>query len=99
VTTKLVLIERVEKMNVIIICLQQSIGIVQRDPYAIDVNRREGRNYYNCKGFRHMAKNYKNRRVGNRIGEGRKLKYEQGRIEEENRSSNLKEEEDLIVFD
>ena len=59
---------------------------------AIDVDR--GRNYYNCGGFRHLARHCRNREVGNRIRNGRRLEYRQG-----NRQSDLKEEEDLIVFD
>jgi len=52
----------------------------------MDVNRRERRNCYNCGGFIHMARHCRNRGVGNRIEEGRRLEYggneEQKRIEE-----------------
>jgi len=37
----------------------------------------ENRNCYNCRGFGHLARNYRNRRTGGRIGKGRKLEYEQ----------------------
>ena len=37
----------------------------------------ENRNCYNCGGFGHLARNYRNRKIGGRIGEGRKLEYEQ----------------------
>ena len=40
------------------------MGQPKRDPNAIDVDRRENKNYYNCRGFRHMAKHCRNRRVG-----------------------------------
>jgi len=29
----------------------------------MDVDKRKNRNYYTCGGFRHMAKNYRNRRM------------------------------------
>jgi len=67
----------------------------------MDVDRRENRNYYSCGGFEHLARNYRNRRTGNRIGKGRRLEYEenkiQGRIEGGNRE-NLNEERDLILL-
>jgi len=57
----------------------------------MDVDR--GRNYYSCRGFGHIAKHCRNRRTGNRIGEGRKLEYggskRQGRVEEENGEQDL----------
>ena len=61
-------------------CSQQRVGFVQRNPYAIDVDRRERRDCYNCRGFGHMARNYRNRGVGNRIGEERRL--EDGKLRE-----------------
>jgi len=43
-----------------------------------------------------MARQYRNRRIGNRTGEGRRLEYgENGN----NGPSNLNGEGDLIVFD
>jgi len=35
------------------------------------------RNCYNCRRFGHIARNYRNRGTGNRIGEGRRLEYKQ----------------------
>jgi len=53
----------------------------------MDVDRRENRNCYICGGFGHLAKNYRNRR----IGMNRKMEVEQD-------NNNLKEEWNLIVF-
>jgi len=68
-------IEGVERMDAVMIHPQQRVGSTQRSPYAMDVDRRENRNCYSCGGFRHLARNYRNRRTGNRIGEGRRLEY------------------------
>jgi len=61
----------------------------------MEVDRKENRNCYSCRGFRHLARNCKNRRTENRIGEKR-LEYGGN---ENNGQSNLKGEGDLIVFD
>ena len=56
---------------------------------------RSNRNCYSCGGFGHLARNYRNRRTENRIGEGRRLEYggnvnnRQRRIEGGNRQQNL----------
>ena len=55
--------------------------------YTIDVDRRN-KNCYNCREFRHLARNCRNKDIGNRIGEGRRLEYGQ----ENNRQNNLNEE-------
>jgi len=34
-------------------------------------------NCYNYRGFGHLVRNYRNKKIGNRIGEGRRLKYGQ----------------------
>ena len=87
--------EGVKRMNVVMMWPQQRIEFVQRNPYAMDMDKREGRNCYNCRGFGYVARHYKNRGVENRIGEGRRLEYgnrennKQRRIEEENREQNL----------
>ena len=62
------------------------------------------RNCYNCRGFGHMVKHYRNWEIGNRIGKGRKLEYrenrnnKQQRIVEEGNSNNLNGDRDLIVL-
>jgi len=56
---------------------------------------RSNRNCYSCGGFGHLARNYRNRRIENRIGEGRRLEYRgnenngQRRIKGGNRQQNL----------
>jgi len=95
--------EGVERMNAVMMCPQQRVGDTQRNPYAMDVDRRERRNCYNCGGFGHMARYCRNRGIGNRIGKGRRLEYggnkRQRRIEGGNREQNLNGEQDLILLD
>ena len=43
---------------------QQRAGFPQRNPYAIDMDRRENRNCYTCGGFGHLARNCRNRGIG-----------------------------------
>jgi len=85
----LVPMEGVERMNMVITWPQQRIGFVQRNPYTMNMDRREGRNCYYYGEFRHIARHYRNRGVGNRIGKGRRLEYE-------NREQNLNRKRDLI---
>ena len=61
-------------MNIVIVHPQQRTGLYQRNPYTMDVDR-SNRNCYSCGGFGHLARNYRNRRIGDRIGEGRRLEY------------------------
>ena len=63
--------ERVERMNVIIVNPNQWAGFIPRqDSYSIDVNY--SRNYYNCREFGHLVRNYKNQKI---IEQERKLEY------------------------
>jgi len=95
VPTEPALIEGVERISIIIVHPQQRIGEVQQNSYIMEVNRRENRNCYSCRGFEHLVRNCRNRRIKNRIGEGRRLEY---RGNGSDRQSNLKEKKDLIVF-
>ena len=83
--------EGVERTDTVIIYPQQRVGGAQRSPYTMDVDRRENRNCYNCGGFGHLARNCRNKRTGNRIGDGRRLGYggneRQERIEGGNREN------------
>jgi len=87
VTTGPALIEGVERTNTVMVRpQQQGAGFPPKNSYAMDVDRRMNRNCYACKGFGHIAKNCRNQNMSmNR------------RMETEN--NNLKEEQDLIVFD
>jgi len=55
--------------------------------YAMKVDYE--RNYYNCGGFGHIVRNYRNRRI---IGQGKRINYEN------NGQSNLNKKESLIVL-
>jgi len=54
------------------------------------VDRRENQNCYNCRGFKYLVRNCRNRGTGNRIRDGRRLEY---------RQSNLNGKRDLVVLD
>ena len=103
VQTGLALIEGVERTNAVMACPQQRIGFAQCNSYAMDIDRRENRNCYNCRGFRYLARNCRNRE--NRIGEGRRLEYSgnknnrQRRVEGENGPESLNGNRDLILLD
>jgi len=77
--------EEVERTNAIMANPQQRAGFPQRNSYAMDVNRRENRNYYLCGGFGHLARNCKNREMGM----NRRIEVDQ------NNNSNLNREEGL----
>ena len=83
--------EGVERTDVVMICPQQRVGVAQRNPYAMNVDRE--RNCYACGEFGHMARHCRNRRIGNRIGEEKKLEYrrneKQRKIEGGNVEQNL----------
>ena len=59
------LMEGVERTNAAIVRpQQQGVEFPQRNPYAMDVDRRENRNCYTCGGFGHLARNCRNRGMG-----------------------------------
>jgi len=92
--------EGVEKMNIVIVYPNQRAGFVQCNLYTMDVDR-GNRNCYCYGEFGHLARNYRNRSIGNRIEEGRRLEYGNRRmIEKGNRQNNgnLNGDRDLIVL-
>jgi len=74
VPTEPALMERVERINMVMVCPNQRARSTQHNPYTMDINQ-GNRNCYNCGGFGHLARNCRNRGTGNRIGEGRRLEY------------------------
>jgi len=80
--------EGVERTNAVRVNPQQRAGFSQRNPYAMNVDRRKNRNCYVCGGFGHLARNCRNKGMGM----NRRMKVEQD-------NNNLKGEWDLIVFD
>jgi len=56
----------IERTNTAMATPQQRTGFSQRNPYAMDVDRRENRNCYVCGGFGHLARNCRNRGMTNR---------------------------------
>ena len=91
--------EGVERTNAAMATPQQRAGFPQRNPYAMDVDRRENRNCYACGGFGHMAHHCRNREQRGRVVENRRVEYGGGRIEEiPNFVNNLKEEENLELL-
>ena len=98
-TTGPVLMEGVERTNVVVIRGQeQGVGIPPRwDPYAMEVDH--GRNCYACGGFGHMAHHCRNRGRG-RPMEGRRMEYSGGQIKEiVDNANNLKGGENLELLD
>ena len=54
--------EEVERINAVIARpQQQGTGFSQRNPYTMNVNRRENRNCYAYRGFGHLARHCRNR--------------------------------------
>jgi len=91
--------EGVERTNIVIVHPNLRVGWVQRNSYAIEVDR-GNRNYYNCGGFGHLARNCRSRGIRNRIGEERKLEYGQRlKTEGNNEQCNLNGKGDLVVLD
>ena len=59
--------EGVERTNAVMVNPQQRARFPQRNPYAMDVDRRENRNCYACGGFGHLARNCRNRMTNRRM--------------------------------
>ena len=92
--------EGIEKTNAVVrgsgAGVGQDMGVSSRqDPYAMEVDR--GRNCYTCRGFRHMARHYRNR---GRLMRGRRIEIGgerfEGKIEQ---IGHLKEVENLEALD
>jgi len=45
----------------------------------MDIDRGKNWNCHNCGSFGHLARNFKNKRTENKIGEGRRLEYSNNR--------------------
>ena len=77
----------------------QRAGFAQYNSYAMNMDRKN-QNCHNCGGFRHLARNYRNRGTGNKIRERKRLEYRKRRIiEGENKNNNnLNGNKDLIVL-
>jgi len=89
----------VERTNVVMIHPNQREGFAQHNLYAIEVDR-GNRNCYNYGEFGHLARNCRNRRIKNRIGEGRRLEYRQRlAMKGNNRQCNLNRKGNLVIFD
>ena len=58
--------EGIEMTNTAMATPQQRTGFPQRNPYAMDVDRRENRNCYACGKFGHQTRNCRNREMTNR---------------------------------
>ena len=87
-----------ERTNKVIVCSNQWIGFTLYNLYAMNIDRRNY-NCYNCEGFRHLARNYRNRGTGGRIRENRRLEYrENEQRAKNNRQNNLNSKRDLIVL-
>jgi len=90
--TELALIEKVEKMNTVVVYPNQWAGFVpRRDSYTINIDR--GKNYYSCGEFRHLARNCRNWEI---VGQERRLEYGDNL---NNMNNNLNGKESMVVFD
>ena len=98
--------EGVKQINAIMVCPNQQAEFVPlQDLYAMEVDR-TNRNCYNCGGFRHIARQCRNRGTEERIREERRLRYRENRnnrqrlrIEGGNRQkNNLNRDKNLIAL-
>ena len=91
-------IKGVKRINAIIVCSNQRARSAQYNPYTMDVDQ-ENKNCYICREFSHLARNCRNKKIGNKIRENRRLEYGQRlRVEGNNRQNNLNREKDLVVL-
>ena len=66
--------EEVERTNMVIVHSSQQTEFAPYNLYTMEIDRRN-RNCYNCRRFGHLVRNYKNKRIGGRIGKDRRLEY------------------------
>jgi len=90
--------EGFKRTNAVVVRRQgqgQGAGVPpRRDPYTMEINRR--RNCCACGSFGHMARHCRNRSQRERVAEGRRLEYREGRIKGINEHlDNLKGVENL----
>ena len=64
----------------------------------MDMDRRENRNCYNYGGFGYLTRNCRNREIGGRIGEDKRLEYRQKLAIKGNNEQNLNGEGNLVVL-
>jgi len=64
--------------------------VLRHDLYIIEIDY--GRNYYSCRGFGYLARNYRNQRI---VRRERRLEYENNT----NTRNNLNGKEILVVLD
>jgi len=87
----------VERTNVVMVHSNQWIMFAPHNPYVMEVDHRN-RNCYNCRCFGYLARNCRNRRTEDKIGEERRLEYknknngQRRMIEEGNGQNNLNRE-------
>jgi len=78
-------------VHIVMVHSNQRVGFVPCNPYAIEVDK-GSRNCYNCGGFGHLTRNCRNKGIGGRIGEGRRLEYRQ----RNNRQRTLENKQDNL---
>lgn len=66
--------EGVERINVVIVYLNQQARFAPHNLYAMEVDHRN-RNCYNYRGFDYMARHCRNQGIKNRIKKSRRLEY------------------------
>ena len=82
--------EGVERMNIVMVYLQQWAGFMLRhNSYTMDINQE--RNYYSCRDFGYLAGNCINWEI---IEQRRRIEYGNS----SNNRDNWKEEESLVVL-
>ena len=93
--------EGIERTNAVVVRGQgqgQVMGVLRRDPYVMEIDRR--RNCYACGGFGHMAHHCRNQGQKRRVMEGKRVEYGGGRFEGNVKQiRHLKEVENLEVLD